>query len=839
MTAPAREHSVMPRAAGRERDESRSPPGQWRVLAAALIAWAVTSWAITTPGAALVVAFIAGAMGTALLAGLLLSRGTTRAAAFKMAASLLLLPCAITMLVATQVSAGEYVRHDPRFTAAAEAQQIIKFEAVLAGFAEFRETEFGSRGWVRIDAMADRGSLPLLMWLDEDIEISPLWGPGTVIEAEARIERQQPGDSIAYAATPVTVRHAVHQPLRSQLGVTAAHLRHLLTNTAADVSGAELVPGFAVGDTSLVSQALESAMLESSLTHLTAVSGSNTGLVIAAVVWSVSRLGCGRRLRVVAAALGLAGFVTVVGPDASVQRATAMAAVLLIADFGGRKSSAFAALGIAVVVLLSADPWQSLQPGFALSVAATGGILLFATPFSRWLRRRARLPGWLALPLSIALAAQLTCGPLLLLLQPGVPVVGVLANLLAAPAAPMGTGLGLIAALLAPLAPSLAQFTVWAASVPARWVAATAEVCAALPGARWSWPDGWGGAALLAGCELGLLAAWALHRGLLGVPFAGRKAPRQPWTHAPDAPRQVRLVAAVLTAAALAIVVGVTIAVPLSSRLTASQNWAIVACDVGQGDALLLRNAEQPFDVMLVDTGDNAAALEQCLDQFGVHRISLLVLSHDDRDHVGALESIIGRVDRALLAPTVQGEDEQQREVVRTLQQASVPFEIGVAGLTADRSPSGLSWAVLAPAAHSAPPDSNAASLVMLVDAGPVRVLLLGDTGAEEQTALLRAGYDVRAQVLKVAHHGSPDHEPSFAQAVSADWALVSVGAENGYGHPSVHTLADIARTGARILRTDVHGSVAIEAADDGTLRPWVQRIGDEAADVLAPVHDE
>ena len=109
---------------------------------------------------------------------------------------------------------------------------------------------------------------------------------------------------------------------------------------------------------------------------------------------------------------------------------------------------------------------------------------------------------------------------------------------------------------------------------------------------------------------------------------------------------------------------------------------------------------------MLVDTGDDPEALERCLDRFGVGRISLLVLSHDDRDHVGALDSIVERVDTALIAPTVQGEQTETRQVVRALERTGVPFQIGAQGLVRSSPAAGVDWQVLAPAQDSAPTET-------------------------------------------------------------------------------------------------------------------------------------
>lgn len=771
-----------------------------------------------------------------------------------LAISLLVLCCAALVLVGTRVHLVESIRADTLLHDAATTGSQVTFQATLTGFPESKRTALGTRAWVRADVIRPSGGVPVLIWLSDSQEIPPHWGPGIAVELTARLKTQPPQDAAAYTASPIGLPTEV-QPLGSlqaKIGATAALLRHSLVSNASQVPGAELVPGFAVGDTSLVSEELNGAMLESSLTHLTAVSGSNTGLVIAAVVWSVARLGAGRRFRTVAAACGLLAFVVIVGPDASVQRAAWMAAVLLIGSFGGRRSTALPALGFAVLALLATDPWQALQPGFALSVAATGGILISTPPLTRWLHTRVRLPKILALPFAIALSAQLFCGPLLLLLQPGVPAVGVIANVLAAPAAPIGTGIGLLAAALGPLSSPVATFTVSVASLPAGWVAATAEVCASLPGGRWNWPEGWPGALLLLACQLAFVAAWALRQGRVGIPGIGRIKPRSPWLPAPEAPLSIRVTAAVLISGSFAVIISTTLLNPMATYLQAPRDWVIVACDVGQGDALLVRDPLRPNDVMLVDTGDQPEALESCLTAFGVQRIALLVLTHDDRDHTGALDSVVQRVDAALISPTLLGERQDQRAVVRTLERAAVPYRVGVAGDGRSSTTSGMSWLVLAPSNTDLPTESNAASLVLLIEIDGHRLLLLADTGYEQQARLkarwqsggalsngAHSGDRISAAppraasltelplsniaVLKVAHHGSRDQDTAFTESIAARWGLVTVGADNRYGHPHEDTLATLARAGTRVLRTDRYGSIALVLLPDGTLTPWVE----------------
>lgn len=816
----------------------RSPPGAWRLFAPALLVWAVAALAIGHPGTGPVITLAAGGIGVLML--VLAATGRRLAGRISRIGRAGLgygaVCCAAMVLLGVGIEVGERARADPRLAAAAENGAVVDIDVVLRGFPHTRPAgsagpvgPVGSAGsaeasgWVSAGARASGGEVPVVLWLQG---ASPgdreRWAPGMGLAVHGVPVSLGPSSPAAYGirVRDVSPAPAMNGPARAveAAGRAAAEFRNGLREAAAAVPGAALVPGLTVGDTSLVDESLESRMQHTSLTHLVAVSGANCALVTGAVVWCAALLGAGRRVRIVVAGAALVGFVFVVGPDASVQRAALMASVVLVSGFGGKQAVALPALGAAMLVMLLSNPWQALQPGFALSVAATAGILLLVPGLERGLRRLVPIPRWIVLPIAVALSAQLACGPLLLLLQPGIPAVGVLANVIAGPAAPLGTGLGLLALLLLPWWPTAGAAAVLLASLPARWIAATAEVAEGLPFARWPWPAGWSGALLLAAIEGVVLLAWALATRRLALP-EDRKSGRRPWLQRRRLSVRARALVAVLLCASAGTFAGPVLVAPAIERVGVPHDWFVVACDVGQGDAILLRDPARPGAVMLVDTGDEPALLRACLDRFGVSRIALLVLTHDDRDHVGALNEVIGDTEAALVAPHNR-EDGASRPLLARLSTAGVPHRVGAAGQSGG---DGFAWEVLAPRPDRIPDDTNAASLVLRVRAGESTVLLLADTGAEEQQALRASGAELRAAVVKVAHHGSRDQDPALADTVGAELALVSVGAGNGYGHPVAETLDAFTRAGARPLRTDTHGSIAV-SGEPGSLRVWAER---------------
>lgn len=793
-------------------------PGHWRVLAPALAVWLATAIVLPLGGGAWL-SWVGTGLGVSALAAALWRERRHRGARRGSAVVSVLIAAACLVLLGVQLSAGEAARSELR-QGPADAVREVR----LTGF-----VSLGSTGlpWAAGTTQTARGIAPVLLWCGERVHGcgTAEWAPGAQLRVRGRLVALEPSSS---AAAGIRVREVELSEPAPPAERTAAALRAALNVRADDFPGAELVPGLAVGDTSLVSETLSSQMRASGLTHLVAVSGANCALVTGGVGQLAAWLRLGRRTRITVQAGSLLLFVIVVGPEPSVYRAAAMATVILLSRFGGRRAISLPALGVAVLVLLVRDPWQALHPGFVLSVVATLAILLAAAPVAGVLRHRVRLPGWVALPVAVALVAQLACAPFLILLQPEISAVAVLANVLAAPAAPVGTGLGLLALLMLPLSTPLGTLLLSLAALPARWVMGTAAVSAGLPLARLPWPAGWPGAVFLAASESLLL---------LGCVLAVRSSVRRPHRRAPwrDPPKpraSTRRASAMLVGVGMGALVAPTLLVPAVGRLAVPQDWSVVVCDVGQGDAILIRNPSAPREVMLVDTGDDPAALRACLDRFGVRSLAWLVLSHDHRDHIGALREVLDRTEQALIAPPNQ-EDGEQRSLVAELVAARVPLTMLWDG---DLGGDAVRWRALGPRRGITPPDANGASVVLQVYAGELTVLLTGDTGRAAQRALL-TGHGVpdakatacaalvgavRADVLKVAHHGSRDQHPCIAAAASAELAVISVGAGNRYGHPAGETLRQLESAGTAVWRTDTAGTLAL-SGEPGRIVVWAE----------------
>ncbi|QNG38070.1 ComEC/Rec2 family competence protein [Geodermatophilaceae bacterium NBWT11] len=341
--------------------------------------------------------------------------------------------------------------------------------------------------------------------------------PGTAVTLRASPGRAEDGDDVVAVLSARSPPSTV-APAGAGLQV-AADLRRGLADAGARVlppAPAGLLPGLVVGDTSGMDPQVTADFRRAGLGHLTAVSGANVAIVLALLLWPLRRRLVDRRWQAVVGALGLLGYVVLARPSPSVLRAAAMGAVTLLALASGRSRVAVPALGAAVVVLLLVDPRLAADPGFALSVVATAGIVLLSPGWSRSLRRRGT-PVLLADALAVSAAAGLVTAPLVAGFSGLVSVVSLPANLLVAPAVAPATVLGLLATLAGPVSPPVADLLVWAAGWPTRWLVLVADRAAAVPDGAGGWPGGVGGAVLLTallGVAAVVLVRWPCTRPL-------------------------------------------------------------------------------------------------------------------------------------------------------------------------------------------------------------------------------------------------------------------------------------------------------------------------------------
>jgi competence protein ComEC len=579
-----------------------------------------------------------------------------------------------------------------------------------------------------------------------------------------------------------------------------------------------LLEGIALGDTSRLATGLDADLKATSLTHITAVSGAHVAIVLGAVLGLAALAGCSRWAMAGWGVVTLAGFAALIGPGPSVWRAVAMGLAALAGIAFGKTRLALGALAGAVLLVLLADPWLARSYGLLLSALATAGLIVLAPPLALAVRRRwRRLPRAVVEAAALTASAQLVCAPIITIFAGQISLTALPANLLAAPAVPVATISAMVSLMADPWSPALGGAAAAVGNWAAGYIGAVATWVAGWPLASISWPAGLGGFALAVAATgvLGLGGWWLARRRLY---------------------RRIALVLVAVTAIAAGPARG-----PALTALGRGvpDDWVAAVCDVGQGTAVAIRAG--PEAAILVDAGPERGGVDQCLDQLGVRRLELVVLTHFHADHVGGLaEALRGRALGELVhgdpcgldpAPAVALAQAAGAAVRQIPSGEPVSGQVGMVELTIH--PSAL--AALCPKnagggnrdGTGGGGESEAANNAGLTVTASVRgavVWCLGDLEGAGQSALLAdlisengPGSTVLSAggLVVVAHHGSADQSERLAKALAPALAVMSAGQDNPYGHPS-GTALELYGSLCEVRRTDRDGAVIVTPADLG-----------------------
>jgi len=531
------------------------------------------------------------------------------------------------------------------------------------------------------------------------------------------------------------------------------------------------------------------------LAHLIAVSGSNLA-ILAGIVFVLLVPVMGRNYAFVPAAAALTAYWLLVGADGPVTRAWIMASIFLLGAWMGRQEASLAALGAAVIAMTAISPGAARDIGFQLSVAATSGIIVF----SSWVRSglgyvtrqvgaEGLLPRTAELVIAVSLAATVATLPIVWVNFGEVSVIGPMANVVVEPLFVAAFGLSMLTAALG----AAWEPAGWAAGIVAYYPLAGCNLVAA-SGARLEFASitvprvhaGWAFAAYAVLASAG----WFAYR----YPASPRE--RAP---APNAIRPLRRAAAAAAVGALAVLIWTVSLAPLK----APGRLELAVLDVGQGDALLLTTPGGKR--VLVDGGpsgiETARELSSRLAHWerGIHAV---LLTHPQQDHLGGLPEVL---DRYKVASVYQNGMTNPTEGFAAFASRADGSRMLARGDSFELD--GVIFDVLWPPADQQPSELNDSSLVLRVSYGDTRMLLAGDIERSAQSMLAEID-ELSADVLKVPHHGAATSTGAFFQAVSPGLALISVGADNPFGHPAEVTVQALAE--ATTYRTDINGRLVV-----------------------------
>ncbi len=578
---------------------------------------------------------------------------------------------------------------------------------------------------------------------------------------------------------------------------------------------AQLARGFVLGEDDGIDAATVEDFRRAGLSHLLAVSGQNVALLALLAMPLLAALGLPLRIRLAWILAAIVVYVPLAGAGPSIVRAGVMGAIAILATLAGRRSSRLYALALAAIVTLAIDPGIAADVGWQLSFAAVLGILLLAQPLRRAIAARIGQRGWrgaLAEGAAVTTAATLATAPLIAFHFEAVSTTTLVANLLALPAVAPAMWLGMLTAL----AGQVPGFPVAALNtLAAPLLAYIAQVAAWCGRPSWAYLH----------VELSLAGLLASYAAVIGASIAApmylrrRRIAHLKRASAPAGPRcnvfspwrgdkalQPRLRRWIAGASAVVLVALWLLAGWLGDGRDASTPPAglrISVLDVGQGDAILLQPAHSP--AVLVDGGPPGDDLVAKLRSVGVERLGIAVVTHEQSDHAGGIEEALGEIPIARLAYARLS----RRLRGEAAAAGAEPVRLAAGGaLRSGQLRAEVLWPP--PALLGAPlagADPNSQALVLLARWGSFSILLTADAEAGEVP--IDPG---PVDVLKVAHHGSEDPGlDALLDRTRPKLALISVGADNSYGHPTAATLAALNAHRVPTLRTDLSGTIDLD----------------------------
>lgn len=549
-------------------------------------------------------------------------------------------------------------------------------------------------------------------------------------------------------------------------------------------AGGDLLEGIVLGDRRRLSGTeADEDFRVLGLTHLVAVSGSHLALACGAVAALGAMAGVRRRPLAVMTVVAGAAYAAVTGMAYAALRSLMMLGVASVGVLSGRRGDGVASLASGVLAVLVIEPWAVYDIGFQLSVLAVGSLLLFGGLATAW--AEAGVPRWGRLaagPVALTFVAQAVTVPVVATAFGMVSLLAPLANAYAGPMVSAALWTGLAGAVTIEAAPGPGDWLLRSSGAILEATAHIAGWMAAIPGAAVSLGAG---ALVTIGPVLAAAVIW------IRWPLPGSRGAAK-----------ALIWAALLMTGAVALGPG------------ASHGASLTVLDVGQGDAILLRDGKR---TMLVDAGPDDVSLRRALARHGIRRIDVLVLTHAHDDHIGGaagLEQVaeIGWTGYPAVDPAGF---QWLREATGGTAGYGEPralcagdrFKLGSTVVTVlwppEECPEGLG--------------SNDTSVILRLERGGFDALLAGDA---ERVALegAAAGEGLEpVEVLKVPHHGSDNGLAAEAlESLSPRDALISVGEGNDFGHPCASTLDMLTASDVRIWRTDRSGDLLVRIGRTG-----------------------
>ena len=575
---------------------------------------------------------------------------------------------------------------------------------------------------------------------------------------------------------------------------------------------AALVNGIVFGTQGQIPEKLWEAFSQTGIVHILSVSGMHVGLVLAGAIALTGFLNIPVIQGTLLISLLVILYSLFCGMGPAVTRSALMALMFLWSYRLGRKQDWPTTLSLAALIILLWKPAAIYDIGFQLSFSATWGILYLGPVIDELLKKHTRWPAWVQATIWVSLAAQLATLPLVALYYNLFSPVSMLANILAVPLTTAILALGVCSGILGLFSVFLAGLINACTSAVLDIFIAVVSLLNNLPGSFISIPSP----------PLIFIPAW-----FIVLFFSARIFNKK------NASTTVRFLSENRNAAVLILILAVTAISLLFFKTPAEKQLVMHMIDVGQGESILIQFPSGKN--MLVDTGGwegefatgegaGSKVVLPYLQRLGVRRLDVLLLTHSHEDHAGGAAAVVNSIPAALVivssaaqkANSLSGASPEEDPYSRLLEGFRKKGILIQAVNEGDRlllDPD-VEIKVLSPSSTRTyqADDENNSSVVLMIRYGRQKFLLTGDIEVEAQESLLKSGADLRADVLKMPHHGSSNLLRSFVERVHPSFALISAGKNNRFFLPSSETVKLLKDLNIPVYRTDKDGAIILSA---------------------------
>lgn len=646
--------------------------------------------------------------------------------------------------------------------------------------------------------------------------------------------------NLCYRASSITVLSQNNYPLYSPEGIiqrlitVRQHAKEII-NRAVPHPSSSLITSLILGYKQDLPKNIQESFSQTGTSHIVAISGMH--LMILSVI--LMRLGYVLKLtkkQSLVLSLGIIVlFIAMIGFKSSALRAGTFAAIALLAEFAQRPKNMFTVIVVTALAIVLYNPLLLVYDvGFSLSFAAVLGIIYIGPTIQtslKWIPDKVNV---IKVILSTTIAAQIAVTPLIMHTFGTVSLIATLANLLVVPVIAGLIGGGILVAITGVFSGTLASVIGILLDIVVRYVFFVVETLSSVPYASIGVPVSAIGMVSL--YIVGLLLGTKQVRLFVkkAISWCVKKFKKPENSVEPhqevfsetidlqmfdeefeqqDKKRPQKRFQNIVVAAAVVVVLIIGVGISLYSPTP--QGVEIYMLDVGQGDAHLIRTPGN--HTILIDGGPDSTVVEKLNKYMPATNktIDLMILTHPHADHVTGLVEVLDQytVERVVSTGVVY-DTSIYNEWMHSIEAENIPFDIAIVtrSYTFETDTGNVQLEIIYPGSNlygTEHDDVNETSVVVMLEYQDKKTLFTGDISITNEQEILDADINIQADILKVPHQGSDTSSSvEFLQAVNPTYAIIPVGEDNDFGHPSLRVLKRLERTEAQVFRTDIHGDI-------------------------------